>query len=109
MMVQAFKFGTYSKISEFHQFFLQIDQSLNRQILRSQLIMNDLIYRCNSWNDTCQLLDTVDEEFIQSNVSLLKKNRDFSVIPHFAQDSDPSLLGLIHGDSDLESVSFYSN
>lgn len=102
MMVLAFKFGTYSKISEFYRFFKQIDNSLHRQILKSHLILNDLVYRCNSWSDICKLLDTIDIDFSELNVAALTKNRDFSIIPRFS--NGPNLLKLIHDNSDPDSV-----
>ena len=101
MIVQAFKFGTYSKISEFCKFCVQLDKSLNRMIFRAQSYLNDIIYKCRTWSDICSLLDTVDIQFLQN---MGKNNRDYSVIPTFSDHSEANVLNLIHGDFDAESV-----
>ena len=106
MIVQAFKFKTFSKISEFCGFFQQFDQSLHQRILKSHLILNDIVFSCHSWNDICLLLDTIDSDFLTLDVSSLKRNRDFSIIPHFSKGSHQTLLRWIHGDLDFEAV-FY--
>lgn len=109
MIVLAFKFGTYSKISEFCRFFQQLDGSLHRRILKSHFILNDFLYRCSSWNDTCLLLDTLENEFLEMDVGSFQKNRDFSIITQFSKESDGTLLNWIHGDVDLHAVNYLFN
>lgn len=104
MIVLAFKFGTYSKISEFCRFFQQLDHSLHRRILKSHYILNDIVYGCDSWNDICMLLDTIEKDYLDLDVSSLKQNRDFSIIPYFSNGSSQNLLRWIHGNVDFEAV-----
>jgi hypothetical protein len=88
MIVQAFKFGTFSKIPEFIDFRARLSQSLQKTVTKSILAVNQVFYTCQTWEQVSGVLASfVDSEIlsITSEAALVKlfDNRDVKVIPEW--------------------------
>jgi hypothetical protein len=95
MIVQAFKFGTFSKIPEFMDFRARLSQSLQKTTAKALFAINQIFYICESWEQVRGVMATiVDSELLSvvSNGSLQKffDNRDTKVIPEWTS-SDTNL------------------
>ncbi|CAO3632493.1 unnamed protein product [Cunninghamella echinulata] len=83
MQVQAYKFGTFSKIQEFNEFRSRLDTSLQKSITKAELV------RINALNATFQAkygvqhfqeLDTSFYKLDDNYMKSLSDNRDFKVM-----------------------------
>ncbi|KAI9304004.1 N-acetyltransferase B complex non catalytic subunit-domain-containing protein [Cunninghamella echinulata] len=83
MQVQAYKFGTFSKIQEFNEFRSRLDTSLQKSITKAELV------RINALNATFQAkygvqhfqeLDTSIYKLDDNYMKSLSDNRDFKVM-----------------------------
>lgn len=88
MIVQAFKFGTFSKIPEFIDFRARLSQSLQKTVTKSLLATNQVFYTCQTWEQVSGVLGSfVDAEMnsISSEAVLgtLFDNRDIKVLPEW--------------------------
>ena len=99
MLVQAFRFGTFSKIPEFIRFYSRLHNSVQQVIGTFQYISNEMVHSSNTWEETCHILDAVEPRFLEaadySKILALSDNRDWKVIPHW-DNTSKNVMDLIH-------------
>ncbi|KAJ3043125.1 N-alpha-acetyltransferase 25, NatB auxiliary subunit [Rhizophlyctis rosea] len=99
MIVQAFKFATFSKIPEFLNFHERLGRSLQRAVSKRQLLRVELLRR--SVSDGCEYLRDVDLQTDLKNDETEKDfrdNRDRTVIIHW-NASKEDLPSILHGEA----------
>nr|KAJ3420637.1 N-alpha-acetyltransferase 25, NatB auxiliary subunit [Polyrhizophydium stewartii] len=80
-ILQAFRFGTFSKIPEFIKFFERLDRSVQRSHFRIQISRCELMYFAKSIEDMREFFSGVETD-ISADEELDKchDNRDFTVL-----------------------------
>jgi N-terminal acetyltransferase B complex non-catalytic subunit len=73
MLIQAFRFGTFSKINEFVNFRDKVRYSIQRCISKRQAIRSELFGQFNDINLFCNYLDSLDYDSLKPLGELLLK------------------------------------
>ncbi|KAL2915441.1 mitochondrial distribution and morphology [Polyrhizophydium stewartii] len=82
-ILQAFRFGTFSKIPEFIKFFERLDRSVQRSHFRIQISRCELMYFAKSIEDMREFFSGVETDMFPWQDEELDKchdNRDFTVL-----------------------------
>ncbi|KAI8897630.1 N-acetyltransferase B complex non catalytic subunit-domain-containing protein [Globomyces pollinis-pini] len=102
MILQAFKFGSFSKIPEFIDFRDQLSQSIQRAITNRQLVRVKLLGAMN-WTELQEMLHSIDLEALSIdgacpflNVDTLADNRDVRIVTKFV-NTEQTILSNIRG------------
>ncbi|KAI8820831.1 N-acetyltransferase B complex non catalytic subunit-domain-containing protein [Fimicolochytrium jonesii] len=86
MIVQAFKFGTYSKIPEFIRFRNRLRNSIQRTVSQKQLYRVETLRRFPDRADFAEYLDGLDQatlKYSDADIDQLSDNRDVKLLSNW--------------------------
>ncbi|KAJ3175570.1 N-alpha-acetyltransferase 25, NatB auxiliary subunit [Geranomyces variabilis] len=92
MIVQAFKFGTYSKIPEFIRFRDRLKNSLQYNVSQRQLYRVEILRRFPALDNLGYYLEILDENilsFSDDYISKLSDNRDLTLLANWTSSGKP--------------------
>ncbi|KND04408.1 uncharacterized protein SPPG_00138 [Spizellomyces punctatus DAOM BR117] len=92
MIVQAFKYGTFSKIPEFIRFRDRVRRSLQHSIFKRQLYRVEILRRFPDIENLTSYLQILDEDALQYSdnyIETLSDNRDTSLMPNWLPSTQP--------------------
>ncbi|KAJ3012361.1 N-alpha-acetyltransferase 25, NatB auxiliary subunit [Thoreauomyces humboldtii] len=89
MIVQAFKFGTYSKIPEFAKFRSRLTNSLQLAVTQRQLYRVEILRRFPALDNLGHYLEIIDDNILQHSddyIEHLSDNRDVTLLASWARN-----------------------
>ncbi|KAJ3152288.1 N-alpha-acetyltransferase 25, NatB auxiliary subunit [Geranomyces variabilis] len=92
MIVQAFKFGTYSKIPEFIRFRDRLKNSLQYNVSQRQLYRVEILRRFPALDNLGYYLEILDENILSYSddyISKLSDNRDLTLLANWTSSGQP--------------------
>ncbi|KAI8921305.1 N-acetyltransferase B complex non catalytic subunit-domain-containing protein [Powellomyces hirtus] len=92
MIVQAFKYGTYSKIPEFIRFRDRLKKSLQYAVSQRQLYRVEILRRFPALDNLGYYLEILDDDFLKytdDHINSLSDNRDVTLLANWSAIERP--------------------